>query len=774
MDSCETEPDDCRSKQSSQKNSTTDITRIPASSDDTRVASSEKASSSSSSSQSVVSEESVSRNNESKHGNVFECDVKRRSNKNNKNSTTPYSLSAQCSNPPRTSQLKDMEICEEDEQNFNKNDNSVQNIEQSNIRQQHSSHGLSTQLKQNVEHSHSPRDNNSKKKSTDSAISTSNSYNDVDTATKTSTHLHHNFSSYPQYDDIPHQNHSSFPSSSSSEHKQQNQTEHRRHFYHHYNPNSRHKRQWSPGQVFSDPAVSRNRLHRHHHSNSSEISLLQPRSETSDYKRTNKEMLTNSLQNKDYRTLSTLSSAFSDRSSKTQLNSHHPSKRTLYSSSELLPSRASLSPPHSPILPDGPSLTKNPRISALLPELTDLDNEESEDGEAHIHCLFPELLVMIFCYLDVRDKGRVAQVCIRWREAAYTRTVWRGVEAKIHLRRSNPSLYRSLAKRGIRRIQILSLKRSLKDVVSGIPDLESLNLSGCYNITDAGLGQALLHRLLTVHELNLSLCKQITDYSLSRIAIYLKNLRVLHLGGCSVITNAGLFVISYGLVKLKSLDLRSCRDLSDQGIAHLAGIGDTVTNQGNVALEHLCLQDCQKLTDTALRYISLGLKNLTKVNLSFCSSVTDSGLQYLAKMPSLRKINLASCDQVTDTGLAHLARGGSRITSLDVSFCDKIGDWGLSCLAGGLFNLECLSLSACNISDNGISHIVQTMHGLTTLNIGQCHRITDRGLNLIADNLKKLSRMDIYGCTQISAKGLERIMQLPSLSSLNLGLWHKR
>uniref|UniRef100_A0A8C2JJV6 F-box domain-containing protein n=1 Tax=Cyprinus carpio TaxID=7962 RepID=A0A8C2JJV6_CYPCA len=39
--------------------------------------------------------------------------------------------------------------------------------------------------------------------------------------------------------------------------------------------------------------------------------------------------------------------------------------------------------------------------------------------ETHISCLFPEILAMIFSYLDVRDKGRVAQVCTAWRDASY-------------------------------------------------------------------------------------------------------------------------------------------------------------------------------------------------------------------------------------------------------------------------------------------------------------------------------------------------------------------
>lgn len=380
---------------------------------------------------------------------------------------------------------------------------------------------------------------------------------------------------------------------------------------------------------------------------------------------------------------------------------------------------------------------------------------------------------MIFSYLDVKDKGRVAQVCVAWRDAAYNRMVWRKVHAKLHLRRANPSLFPSLVKRGISRVQILSLRRSLRDVILGIPNVETLNLSGCFNVTDIGLGHAFSQDLPSITVLNLSLCKQVTDSSLGRIAQSLKNLEVLELGGCCNITNTGLLLIAWGLRKLKTLNLRSCRHISDVGIGHLAGLSAHAAS-GTLELEHLGLQDCQKLTDQALRNVSAGLTNLKTVNLSFCGSVTDSGLKFLAKMPGLRDLNLRSCDNVSDTGLGYLAEGGSRITCLDVSFCDKVGDQGLCFLAQGLFSLRSISLSACNISDDGLSRLVKTLQDLTTLNIGQCVRITDRSLELIGDHLKNLTSIDLYGCTRITTVGLERIMQLKRLTTLNLGLWHKR
>lgn len=95
-------------------------------------------------------------------------------------------------------------------------------------------------------------------------------------------------------------------------------------------------------------------------------------------------------------------------------------------------------------------------------------------------------------------------------------------------------------------MQILSFRRSLSYVIQGIANIESLNLSRCYNFTDNGLGHAFVQEIGSLRSLNLSLCKQITDSSLGRIAQYLKGLEVLELGGCRNITNTGLLLIAWG------------------------------------------------------------------------------------------------------------------------------------------------------------------------------------------------------------------------------------
>jgi len=91
--------------------------------------------------------------------------------------------------------------------------------------------------------------------------------------------------------------------------------------------------------------------------------------------------------------------------------------------------------------------------------------DTSDVTQSNISCLFTEILVLIFCYLDVRSKGRAAQVCSSWRNAAYERCVWRGVETKLHIRSYSPQLFACLVRRGITRVQVI-----VRSTASGNPN----------------------------------------------------------------------------------------------------------------------------------------------------------------------------------------------------------------------------------------------------------------------------------------------------------------
>jgi F-box/leucine-rich repeat protein 14 len=323
-----------------------------------------------------------------------------------------------------------------------------------------------------------------------------------------------------------------------------------------------------------------------------------------------------------------------------------------------------------------------------------------------------------------------------------------------------------LVKRGIKRVQVLSLKKSLRELVNGLPNLESLNLSGCYNLSDFALESAFSKEVPSLKVLNLSLCKDVTDSSLRRITINCRNVEVLDLAGCSKITNHSLFYISM-LKKVKKLNLRSCRQISDYGIGDLCNIS---VQENTRSLEDLCLQDCQKLSDESLRHISAGLPNLDKINLSFCVSITDTGLKSLSKLTTLRDLNLRSCDNISDIGVGFLGENGLNLHSLDVSFCANITDSGMKHIASGISSLRSLSLTTCSIGDDGLKRLSKALSDLEVLNIGQCVAITDEGLLSLAEHSNRLRSLDLYGCPKVTSSALALVRKLPRLERLNLEL----
>lgn len=378
---------------------------------------------------------------------------------------------------------------------------------------------------------------------------------------------------------------------------------------------------------------------------------------------------------------------------------------------------------------------------------------------------------MIFEYLDVQSKGRVAQVSCRWRDAAYKKSVWKGKTAMLHLNRSNPTLFTSLATRGIKDVQVLSLRRSYRELCS-IPNIKSLNLSGCYSLSDANLDMTFQKEVLSLTSLNLSLCKELSDNSLIKIALKCPNLETIDLAGCSKITDKGIRFLSWNLSKLKTLNLRSCRQVSDAGIANLCGLDD-LPHPAALSLENLSLQDCQKLSDDSLRYISQKLPNLRSINLSFCVSVTDTGLKSLAKMASLEEINLRSCDNVSDIGIGFLAEDHGKLKSLDISFCGNVSDASLRHMASaqGLnLSLKKLAMTTCAITDEGMVKLAKNMGQLQELHIGQCVKLSDLSLEAMGTSMKELTSVDLYGCPKLSEAALQKMKKQLTKLKLNLSL----
>ncbi|TYG53387.1 hypothetical protein ES288_D09G105700v1 [Gossypium darwinii] len=151
-----------------------------------------------------------------------------------------------------------------------------------------------------------------------------------------------------------------------------------------------------------------------------------------------------------------------------------------------------------------------------------------------------------------------------------------------------------------------------------------------------------------------------------------------------------------------------------------------------------------KLGDRSLYALSHGCRNLTKLNISGCTSFSDEGLEYLTKFcRKLKILNLCGCVKAaTDCALQAIGQNCNMLHSLNLGWCDNVGDLRVTSLAYGCPDLRCLDLCGCvRITDRAMyslahsrvknkASIWQPMmgrydeEGLRSLNISQYTALT--------------------------------------------------
>ena len=127
---------------------------------------------------------------------------------------------------------------------------------------------------------------------------------------------------------------------------------------------------------------------------------------------------------------------------------------------------------------------------------------------------------------------------------------------------------------------------------------------------------------------------------------------------------------------LLTLNLNGAREISDAGI-------DTAT-RACPQLQTLELYWNGRLTSRALEHVAARCADLRRLNLSGCKSVTDSGLQALARQGGgrLASLDLTRCPGVSAAGVAAVVRANPSLTSfnlyatpgMDDAVCAAIGE----------------------------------------------------------------------------------------------------
>jgi len=208
----------------------------------------------------------------------------------------------------------------------------------------------------------------------------------------------------------------------------------------------------------------------------------------------------------------------------------------------------------------------------------------------------------------------------------------------------------------------------------------------------------------------------------------------------------------------------------------LYGLGFEVSLAGSMTLPEGWMKHIAHLT--GLKSLALTVRGVSHVEmesiralgsleyLDVPDSLTDTGLAYVAELPSLKGLYFECKDsRVTDAGLQHL----SKLDSIEELYLkgERMGDAGLAYLRD-LPRLNYLCLYGSNFTDKGMVHVKQ----MSSLRILSFHeslcRITDAGLAHISQ-MPELEFLCLHGMKNITDTGIAHLSKMRSLKKLDIG-----
>ncbi|KAF7806390.1 EIN3-binding F-box protein 1 [Senna tora] len=216
--------------------------------------------------------------------------------------------------------------------------------------------------------------------------------------------------------------------------------------------------------------------------------------------------------------------------------------------------------------------------------------------------------------------------------------------------------------------------------------LKSLTLVKCMGIKDIDVDESMLSRCMSLRSLTIRNCPGVGSASLAVVGKLCPQLQVIDLTGLYGITDAGLLPLlencEAGLVKV---NLTGCWNLTDNIISALSRLhGGT--------LELLNLDGCRRITDASLAAIADDCLLLNDLDVSKCA-ISDSGIAVLssARQLSLRVLSLSGCSGLSNKSVPSLKKLGRTLVGLNLQNCNSIGSSKIELLMESLWRCDILA-----------------------------------------------------------------------------------
>lgn len=198
-----------------------------------------------------------------------------------------------------------------------------------------------------------------------------------------------------------------------------------------------------------------------------------------------------------------------------------------------------------------------------------------------------------------------------------------------------------------------------------------------------------------------------------------------------------------------ALDLSLCPRVTDASLAVVAAArGD--------ALRSLDLSRSRFFTASGLMGLASRCRGLLELDLSNATEMRDSAAAAVAEFKNLEKLRLARCKSVTDIGVGCIAVGCRKLRLLSLKWCLGVGDLGVGLVAVKCKEIRSLDLSYLPISNKCLPSIMKLQY-LEELVLEGCFGIDDECPVILKDGCKSLKVLDMSSCQNITHVGSSSI-----------------
>lgn len=281
---------------------------------------------------------------------------------------------------------------------------------------------------------------------------------------------------------------------------------------------------------------------------------------------------------------------------------------------------------------------------------------------------------------------------------------------------------------------------------------------------------------LQLEEINLEHCQEVTDEGIEHLCMYQQQIQSVNVSGCHGISDKSIRMIAEKLSCLKRFNASKCNLLGEDAVYFIAGVE---------FLEELNMSRCFRLTSASWIKSLHGraFKNVTVLNLSYCTMIDDKAVAEIAKMPELKHLDLSSCFNITDKSVQAICINLGNLSYLNFAWCSEIQNLILEAIqdvlnADKIKEQEHGKCKCTKENESFKSYLDLKLKKpeenikpeLLTFIESDCRANSDPNLKPFSINsLKNLKVLNLCGCTRLLQESLQNL-KLYKLRHLNLSM----